>query len=53
MMIKPKCRYCGAGVQTFGDVCSSCSSFDPPDPDSALTFDEVEVAGLDGTLRNM
>lgn len=25
----------------------------PPEPESALSFDEVEVAGLDGTLRDM
>lgn len=24
---------------------------DPPAPDAALSFDEVEAAGLDGTLR--
>lgn len=25
----------------------------PPQPEDALSFDEVEAAGLDGTLRNM
>lgn len=28
-------------------------SWPPPDPDDALSFDEVEDAGLDGTLRDM
>lgn len=28
-------------------------SFPPPDPAHALTFDEVELAGLDGTLRTL
>jgi hypothetical protein len=28
-------------------------TFPPPHPDSALTFDEVEDAGLDGTLRDV
>lgn len=25
----------------------------PPDPDTALSFDQCEAAGLDGTLRSM
>lgn len=28
-------------------------TYPPPDPADALTFDEVEAAGLDGTLRTL
>jgi hypothetical protein len=28
-------------------------TYPPPDPDDAATFDEIEAAGLDGTLRSL
>lgn len=31
----------------------SGAGFDAPEPDDALSFDEVEAAGLDGTLRSV
>lgn len=49
----------GAHLRDDGDAGTRCPrlriprTWPAPDPDSALSFDEVEAAGLDGTLRNM
>ena len=37
------------GTPTFTDLWNAI----PPREEDALSFDEVEAAGLDGTLRNM
>jgi hypothetical protein len=34
-------------------TCGGTDAFPPPDPDSAPSFDEIEAAGLDATLRTV